>query len=65
MRYAFVERHRTVWPVRVMCRVMQVSHSGFYDWVERKPSRREQANRILKAHIHGKRGNEARPPCAH
>lgn len=30
---------------------MQVSHSGFYDWVERKPSRREQANRVLKAHI--------------
>ena len=51
MRYAFVERHRTVWPVRTMCRVIEVSHSGFYDWVERQPSRRTQANQILKACI--------------
>jgi putative transposase len=34
-----------------MCRVVQVSHSGFYDWVERKPSARDQANQILKARI--------------
>lgn len=37
-----------------MCRVIEVSHSGFYDWAERKPSKRAQANQILKvlkAHI--------------
>lgn len=51
MRYAFIERHRALWPVRTMCRVIQVSPSGFYDWVERKPSRRAQANQILKARI--------------
>jgi putative transposase len=30
---------------------MDVSHGGFYDWDGRKPSRRSQANQILKAHI--------------
>ncbi|MDZ4364789.1 IS3 family transposase, partial [Brevundimonas sp.] len=29
----------------------QVSHSGFYDWAERQPSRRARTNQILKAHI--------------
>jgi len=51
VKYAFIERHRTVWPIRTMCRVIQVSHSGFYDWAERKPGKRAQANQILKAHI--------------
>jgi putative transposase len=51
VKYAFIERHRVVWPVRTMCRVMDISHSGFYDWAGRKPSRRSQANQVLKAHI--------------
>jgi putative transposase len=34
-----------------MCRVLGVSASGFYDWFERPPSRREQANAKLLARI--------------
>lgn len=51
MKYAFIERQRLVWPVRVMCRVLEVSHSGFYGWRLRKPSQRERHNQILKAQI--------------
>lgn len=40
MRYAFIARHRLIWPVRAMCRLLSVSHGGFYDWVGRAPSRR-------------------------
>ena len=29
MRYAFIERHRNVWPVVVQCRVLEVSASGY------------------------------------
>ena len=30
MRYAFIERHRGIWPVVVQCRVLQVSASGYH-----------------------------------
>jgi len=51
VRYGFVARHRSVWPVRMMCRLLDVSHSGFYDWCNRKPSRRSLDNDRLTARI--------------
>lgn len=36
MRYAFVARQRTHYPVRVLCRVLQVSVSGFHDYLVRQ-----------------------------
>lgn len=34
-------------PLRLMCRLLSVSVSGYYDWRARKPSRREEANHQL------------------
>lgn len=51
MKYGFIARHRSVWPTRTMCRVLGVSASGFYDWFERPPSQRQQANTKLLARI--------------
>ena len=42
MKYAFIARHRSVWPTRMMCRVMAESHSGFYEWLGRAASQRSQ-----------------------
>ncbi len=42
MKYGFIARHRSVWPTRTMCRVLAVSHSGFYEWMGRAPSQRSQ-----------------------
>ena len=41
MRYPFIQQHRTTWPVRTMCRVLQVRPSGYYAWTNRAPGRRE------------------------
>ncbi len=37
--------------VRTMCRVLRVSASGYYDWRDRKPSRRAMENAVLVEQI--------------
>ena len=39
--------HRALYPVRVMCRVLEVSSSGYYAWRRRGPSKRSKANAVL------------------
>ena len=36
MKYAFVAEHRQVWPIEVMCETLEVSRSGYYDYVKMK-----------------------------
>ena len=47
MTFAFIEQHASTWPVRLMCRVLEVSHSGYYDWRSRPESKRSASNRRL------------------
>ena len=53
MRFAFIEDHRACWPVRVTCRVLRVSRSGFYAWCRRAPSDRAQRREALGHRIRG------------
>ena len=39
------------WSVTEMCRVLEVSRSGFYDWESRPPSERELTDRQLTIEI--------------
>ena len=40
MIYGFMVKHRGIWPVRWMCEMLDVSPSGFYEWLQRAPSKR-------------------------
>ncbi len=47
MRYAFIRDHREEFWIRVMCRVLKVSTSGFYAWLKRPESLRSRENREM------------------
>lgn len=38
MKYAFIQRHRRVWPISVQCRVLQVSVAGYREHFMRRAS---------------------------
>ena len=42
MKFAFVAKHRSIWPVAWMCSALDVSRSGFHAWLSRRASRRAQ-----------------------
>jgi putative transposase len=50
-RFRFIDAEKTNHPVAMMCRLLNVSSSGFYDWLGRGPSAREVANMALTATI--------------
>jgi len=47
MRYQFIRSHRKAWPIWLMCKVLNVSRSGFYDWEKRGESPRKKENQKL------------------
>jgi putative transposase len=51
MRFQFIEDHLEEFPVKLMCKVLEVSTSGYYAWRGRPPSKREMANRELTKEI--------------
>ena len=49
MKYRMIQRCREAFPIRMMCRCLRVSPSGYYGWMTRTPSARAQENaRLLK-----------------
>ena len=40
MKYAWIRDHRDIFPVKIMCQILEVSTSGYYEAFGRTPSRR-------------------------
>ncbi len=51
MRYGMIDTLRQQYPVALMCRVLDVSESGFHAWNIRPPCEREQKNARLVIEI--------------
>jgi len=51
MRYRFIQAEKAVYPVEVLCRVLDVARSGFYAWGRRPIGARAQQNQGLVTQI--------------
>ena len=51
MRYACINRRRNQYPIRLMCRLLQVSPSGYYAWRTRPECSRTGYDRELTRSI--------------
>jgi putative transposase len=47
MKFVFVAKHRTIWPVAWLCEAMGVSRSGFHAWLNRSPSARSRSDETV------------------
>jgi putative transposase len=68
MKFGFVDEHRHIWPVRVMCPVLGLSVSGYYAWRSRIESPRAVANQVLLEdirRIHGESSGTYGAPRVH
>lgn len=55
-----IKENENDFSVRMMCRLLCVSHSGYYDWRDRRPSSRSQENKKLAEKIKEIFGKEKR-----
>ena len=51
MRFRFIDVEKATWPVRVVCRVLEVSTSGFYAWRQRPQSEHSRRDAELNLKI--------------
>ena len=51
MRFAFIAAEKATFPVRLLCRTLQVSRAGFYAWQARPPAPRVGADERLGLEI--------------
>lgn len=51
MRYAVIDRHRGEYPVRLMCRMLEVRPSGYYAWRKASPSVRRLVDELLMRQV--------------
>ena len=52
MKFAFIAKHRAVWPVAWMYAALGVSRSGFHAWLTRQPSQRTRDDEAILSKAH-------------
>jgi len=50
-KFQFIARHNDLYGVKPLCKHLQVSPSGYYDWLDREESNRSRTDKVLLRHI--------------
>ncbi len=48
MRFEFIRAEKATYPIRLLCRVLKVSRSGFYEWLRRNHGRERSDRKLLE-----------------
>jgi len=51
VKFAFIAKHRGIWPASWVCEALGVSRAGFYAWRTRPPSARARADEALRLRV--------------
>src|SRR5258708_22820597 len=51
MKFAFIAKHRGIWPARWLCEALGVSRGGFYAWLTRPRSQRSRSDEEVGAKV--------------
>jgi putative transposase len=51
VKFAFIAKHRGIWPTNWLCEALGVSRGGFYAWLTRPRSERSRSDEELGAKV--------------
>jgi putative transposase len=51
LRFQFVHQHRTIWPIDLQCRILEVSRQGYYQWLDQPPSAQAEKQQAILSQI--------------
>lgn len=49
--FAFIAKHRSIWPPNWMCDALGVSRIGYHAWFNRPPSQRSRTNDVTTGYF--------------
>ena len=48
MKYELIQKNRSKYPVKKMCKILEVSKSGFYKWLKRQPKKNNKLSLLTE-----------------
>lgn len=51
MRFGFIAKHSSIWPVAWLCEALGASRSGFHVWLTRAPRQRAKDDEMIGARV--------------
>ena len=65
MKFRFIDQTKTEFPAYRLCKILDVSQSGYFAWKERPASRRQRGDMVMLAHVRSAYALLTRPMAAH